>query len=778
MRSTLAPYVFMEFPRDPFGRGDGARLDIYTNYLRSLRCHVITDSKKSTYSEEIQAHLTAQPKNSRNITYQQKGYSSRMSEIQMDLFDADFYVLESYLMANGPRADIEFGWIDENGTKINTYKVPVMLTAMTPKVTPTGTALSVNYVSSYLATDRGPSESTLSRKLLISRTFKPGGKARRDADIKQAQANLESAKTQGKNRTNTPKYDENVYYFDRISDIVKLLASQANIKAEVDATPIFPATSAPFTFTNKSIYDMLDWFSHYAAEVGDTQFDPTGGSYVYWFDQETLYFKRQTTKVNPYGPIKEIKEINYMGQNDVTVEDLLKINNGKTITLDMQLSVKGSMIEALKTRAVSYDPRYKNFRGDSVESTSPESTQSIGFIRGVLGEDNEAVKRANSRVDAYGRSGITAEARSAIVESERLKAANITPMYGEASQKNWFAYEDAQLLAPKTAKNIYDAFSAGTSPEDQARNYARYVQQQLDRLNDAQADDPQGVAGAIAASDANAKPFTASVEDPTAVGTTMVMPYYDERTARAAHQIYQDLSNEQVIEMKATIIGDPTIRRLDKVFVTVNMPSEAQRVIEGSSGPVEHYTSGEYMVTEVDHIIDSKGYTTQLTGIRITSKPDWEEAAGLTSDELKELDARAELEEREPDASIGPGGEWGEATLDDGDSFRGKSKPYTVTVSYQPWPEPDDFGVTNDPIYVYNDVDPVVFNSDEISVATPAESAMVRADGMSVSSLDGPNRRSTVRNMMDPNNALNGGVGQQPPGDIFSMPGSSEDPSE
>ena len=459
-----------------------------------------------------------------------------------------------------------------------------------------------------------------------------------------------------------------------------------------------------------------------------------------------------------------------MGQNDVTVEDLLKINNGKTITLDMQLSVKGSMIEALKTRAVSYDPRYKNFRGDSVESTSPESTQSIGFIRGVLGEDNQAVKRANSRVDAYGRSGITAEARSAIVESERLKAANITPMYGEASQKNWFAYEDAQLLAPKTAKNIYDAFSAGTSPEDQARNYSRYVQQQLNRLNDAQADDPQGVAGAIAASDANARPFSATVEDPTAVGTTMVMPYYDERTARAAHQIYQDLSNEQVIEMKATIIGDPTIRRLDKVFVTVNMPSEAQRVIEGSSGPVEHYTSGEYMVTEVDHIIDSKGYTTQLTGIRITSKPDWEEAAGLTSDELKELDQRADLQDKKADSSIGAGGE--QALIPGGAS--------ALSAQTTPAAGNEDFGggASNSEAYVYNELDPVSLNSTEISITTPAESAMVRADGTSVSSLDGPNRRSAVRNMMDPNNAINGGVGQQPPGDIFSMPGSSEDPSE
>ena len=769
MRSTLAPYVFMEFPNDPFGRGGGARLDIYTNYLRSLKCHVITDSKKSTYSEDIRAHLTAQPSNSRNITYQQKGYSTRMSEIQMDLFDADFYILESYLMANGPRSDLEFGWIDERGNKIHSYKVPVMITSLTPKVTPTGTALSVNFVSSYLATDRGPKESTLNRKLLISRTFKPGGKARRDADIKQAQAALESAKTQGKNRTNTPKYDENVYYFDRISDIVKLLASQANIKLEIDETPIYPPDAAPITMNGKSIYDMLDMFARSACDISVSQIDPTGGSYVYWFDQDTLYFKRQTTKVNPYGPIKEIKEINYMGQNEVTIEDLLKINSGKTITLDMQLAVKGSMIEALKTRAVSYDPRYKNFRGDSVESTDPSTTQSVGFLRGVLGEDNESVKKANSRVDAYGRSGITAEARSAIVESERLKSANITPMYGEGNQKNWFVYEDAQLLAPQTSKNATEAMFGGYGPESQARNYARYVSQQLDRIRETAANDPQGVSGAIAASDAGARQVAGPPKDPTAVGTTMVMPYYDDRTARAAHQIYQDLSNEQVIEMKATIIGDPTMRRLDKVFVTVNMPSESQKVIAGSPGPIEHYTSGEYMVTEVDHIIDSKGYTTQITGIRINSKLDWQEAAGLTKDELSELDQRADLEQRQADASIGSGGE--EVILEERIDALGR-KVQLVAVT-------DDFGSNSasDP-YVYSELDPILFNSSDISASSPLESVNIISDGTSLSVASGPNSRNTVRNLMDPNNAINGGVGPKLPGDIFSLPGGDEDPSE
>lgn len=771
MKSTLSTFVIMKFPNDPYGR-DGT-VDIYTNYLRSLKAHVIVDSDVESAAAKKKGKNQASRGNSMDVTFIKQGYSTRQTQIEMDLFDSEFYILESYLLSQGGaqgRMELWFGWSDEDGKIYNDYKVPVILRSIVPKVTPTGTALNITLLSSYVATKFEGSLRLLDRILSVSRTFRPGGKARRDADVKRAQEALTKAATQGRNRTNTPKYDENVYYFDRISDIIKLIASQAGINAVVDETPVWPITGSDFTFVNRTPYDMLLNLAAYASNLWDTQDYSADGQYRIWFDKQTMYFKRQSSSELSLqdGGSKDPKKISYLGQNEVSIDDLINKKTNETITIDLDVSVKTLMAEATKTRAVSYDPRSKGFRGDTVETGTPAEAN---FLRGVLGEDNETVKKANRQVSMYGSSGITAAARSAIVESERLKNNNITPMYGQDNQRNWFINEDAISVAEEEAQSTgANGRARALGADDKA--YAKRLNDIQKRLEESGGQEPQGVASAIAKSDSENSRTPPQTTDPTAAGTTIILPFYDSRTTAAAHNLYQTMSTEQTVELSATIIGDPSIRRLDIIDVEIVMPNSAERSENNQNhGPTLHYTSGQYMVKTVDHLIDTKGFTTQITAVRTSTANLSEE--GFTEDELKALSNRAEQEQREADASIGPDGE--QVILNESAESIGR-RNQAAAVQDGPESGGNDFGVLDDPPYVYTEIDSLTLGDGDISSLSPVDSQNVRADGSSLSAQQGPNSRSVVRNLMDPNNALNGGVGKPPPSNIFSMPGSSEEP--
>lgn len=775
MVSTLSTFVKMKFPKDPFGRS--GNLDINTKYLRSLKCRVLVDSEDSSFSL-TKKHKAAMSSRGdvygdiNDLTSGMSGYSSRMSEIEMDLFDPEFYVLESYLLNNGPRADLWFGWVDDEGNIYNDYRVPVMLVAVEPKITPTGTAIKAKYITTYLTAKNDGAEGARQFKILnqvlsVTRKFKKGGKAARQADVKRFK-NLDK---KGRAQDRTVTYDENVYYFDSITDIVKLIASQMQFDYDIDDIDE-PWDGRDFEFVNSTAYDMIAELCQSATSLSDIKDSSRSGQYKFWFETGKLYFKKNDNTISKYTPDPQLKKVTYLGQNSVTldtlVRDLASKTSSETITIDLDLKIQTAMLEAMKTKAISYDPVQKYFKGDCVESLAP-ATSSRNFVRGVLGQDDPQLRGVRDSSDVSSLSDAE--------QSKRLEDNNITTMFGPDNQRNWFVYEEAQTVAQaeelkkgniKSYQKAREAVSG--TPEQRAENYSRYIRDLRNRLNEQDSQDPQDASTAVAKSDLQNFRADPSTIDQTATGKSLILPHYDKRTAIAASNLYQEMAAQQVVELTATLVGDPSIRRLDYIDVEILMPNSYEFSLQAKraadSPPLRHYTSGTYLVKDVYHIIDGKGFTTQITAIRASTAQltDPNGPFKFKKDELNQLDRKI-LKQVTTDKVIGQGGE-SPAAETSGSSLQG------VNVGGG---QEDDLGSVSPEAYVFRDLDPVDFSFVDPASLDPLDENNVRADGTSLSLRQGPNSRSIVRNLLDPNNSF-GGTNKKPPIDIFSLPGSEEEP--
>jgi hypothetical protein len=757
MLTTLSPFAIMLFPEDPFGRGS---LDLYTNYLRRLEVKqkgdISTDTKRGK---------------NRDLTKEKLGYSFFNTEITLEVFDPDFYVLESYFVNNAKSSDLWFGWVDAEGKIHNDYKISVRILKIQPKITPTGNALMIELVCDPAA-QRGP-VSMLTKVISQSKTFISGGlkaKLAEDKAIREARRQYE--KSDGTRRGPLPQQARGTYYYERISDVVAFVCAEAGLESDIDVTPIVkpaPSGSATwfeFRMVNQTAMSFLEDLARYASNA-DFLTGDSGNEYHVWVDNTgKVFFK--SSKVRKEAP-KKPYTLNYLADNHTNIEDYINRVDPKggipTIIVDLDIDINvGVFAEAISSvKSVSVDPVSKTFKGANIAATSPVDKKQAKKILGLDDVRNTTIEGTNLQRSALNAASLN---QSKALRENKIVVANSN------DDMNWFIYEDAQTLIdnpdPKYTNQLKasqvattGSLSGGVDAGSAASKYAQYVTQ-LNELGDA-ATPPQDAQNAIGQSDLDkVESDKQNIEpsDATLTGVMNVLPYHDDRTARHAASIYADALDTALV-VTATIFGDTSIKLQDTCNVYINLPKTYR---SNENGPTLHFASGEYAVIQVSHIVDQNGFTTQVAMKRdaTTIKENKDgESSNLTDP------SNSGTVDRSADASIGAGGEGNLPTKDGGETS-------TNVVSLGPTAggaglteaSTGSFTVVSDDVLDLYNID--------ISQLSPIKSAYSNQQANNYIYPDGPNINRTNAALFDPGGAFTDKSNRRI--DIFSLPGNKTKP--
>lgn len=766
MTTTLSPFVKMLFPEDPFGRGS---LDLYTKYLRNLTVKQAGDVEQPGVS-------------SRNISAQKGGFSFFNSVVTLEVFDPEFYVIESYFVNNARSSDLWFGWVDDEGKIHNAYKFSVQLHKITPKLTPTGSAIRLEMTSN-LAAQRGPG-SMLRKVVSQSRTFIAGGsEAKFAADKKLAADRRQYLNSKGTRKGPLPEPARHTYYYSRISDVVSFVCDEAGLESEIDQTPIMtkgPSGSGAwfqFLMVNQTPMQFLEELATYASNP-DYIDGLSNDEYHVWVDENSKVF----FKSSKLGKARNKKPytINYLSDNTTTIDDFVNKRDPKggrpTIVVDLDIDINiAPFADALVgVKVVGRDPTSKSFTGAHISGTSPvDKTQA----RKVLGLDDIR----NSVVEYQGKSRKRTAIQSADNnESENLRKNNIW-IANRNDDVNWFIYEDAQTLIdnpdPKYSEQLRLSATETSGPVDSgvgASKYAQYVTE-LGARGDASIP-PEGAQNAISKSDldkADSDSKNTESSDPTLTGNFEVQPHYD-RSGITAANLYS-AAMDKVLEGSVTIFGDTSVKIQDTCNLYINIPLTDQTA---NDAPSLHFTSGEYTVKSVSHVIDQSTFTTQLQLVRestvIKEEPGTKTGGffGPLFDALKDPSGSGRAE-REVSASIGAGGE-GNLPEQTGEVTNAAAGQGSAPPAPGGGGGGGDFGGNPPSPSTSLYVDTVDFDLIDLTQLSPVRSAYADQQGGESISPAGPNVNRTSAAMFDPDGAIEGKNNRKV--DIFGLLGSKTKP--
>lgn len=545
-------------------------------------------------------------------------------KLRLVIFDKDFTYWETLFVMNKRRLEVEYGWLNEDGTVASSSGVvAVTLTQIGPKFTHQGTELEILAVSDLTSTVAPGSEEFFYASRSFGITFVPDTAGspypspllsnpsiqnqREDLRVKfrtgsfglqipivsdaliAAADDFNERASKLSNPLELLDPTRKVYTYSSIGQLVRDIASMLGLKSDVDDTA--PATQE--IMCNCTLTNMLSKLAQYAKS-------PTGEmDYRFWVRGSTVYFKRAKANVKDKKILEFNSSQNLSLASSVSGSSLSRIVLGVDLKINPYLLVSSSRAGVVTT---SFDDKNKVMRGGNVAPPWRNIKETL----------SRTIGRKVSKKLLNGQTEVI-EYEATYTPPEGMTAATATKADERFYAQKWLIWDTAVELADPLVDSAIASETADAQREgvpfrsnfDDIRSQVRIAAFQLltkenqDRLGD--------TGDATAEIDVNQSLYTEALKNPsiklrdeTMTGRLYPTAFQGEHAANLSKVIMQDIA-EKVITADVFCAGDVTIRLMDVVTLVMATPTG------------QHYASGDYLVLGFNNTIDRQGFTSKLS---------------------------------------------------------------------------------------------------------------------------------------------------------------------